>query len=174
MVSDVSPMRAEGGGTRMLWEQSSGLVARGHDVRVVCRATTDGNASVTERQGVRIRSFAVDRRTARGFMLSSMLGARRAVALELEKDRADVVHVHQPLAGYGVLTSPAVRGLPRLYSFHSPAPLAYRSRRGMTAHHRDGVAGRLGFAALWGLQRACLRPATAGPGLSGHTAGQRW
>jgi len=42
MVSDVSPTPAEGGGTRMLWEQSSRLVARGHDVRVVCRATTDG------------------------------------------------------------------------------------------------------------------------------------
>src|SRR5436189_1868940 len=170
MVSDVSTSPAEGGGTRMLWEQSSRLVARGHDVRVVCRAQPASDASVTERQGVRIRGFAVDRRTARGFMLSSMLGARRAVALELEKDRADVVHVHQPLAGYGVLTSPAVRGLPRLYSFHSPAPLEYRSRRGMTAHHRDGVAGRLGFAALWGLERACLRRATAIQVLSDYSS----
>ena len=158
----------------MLWEQSSRLVARGHDVRVVCRAQPASDASVTERQGVRIRGFAVDRRTARGFMLSSMLGARRAVALELEKDRADVVHVHQPLAGYGVLTSPAVRGLPRLYSFHSPAPLEYRSRRGMTAHHRDGVAGRLGFAALWGLERACLRRATAIQVLSDYSSELLW
>jgi len=174
MVSDVSTSPAEGGGTRMLWEQSSRLVARGHDVRVVCRAQPASDASVTERQGVRIRGFAVDRRTARGFMLSSMLGARRAVALELEKDRADVVHVHQPLAGYGVLTSPAVRGLPRLYSFHSPAPLEYRSRRGMTAHHRDGVAGRLGFAALWGLERACLRRATAIQVLSDYSSELLW
>src|SRR5881296_3843147 len=174
MVSDVSTSPAEGGGTRMLWEQSSRLVARGHDVRVVCRAQPASDAPVTERQGVRIRSFAVDRRTARGFMLSSMLGARRAVALELEKDRADVVHVHQPLAGYGVLTSPAVRGLPRLYSFHSPAPLEYRSRRGMTAHHRDGVAGRLGFAALWGLERACLRRATAIQVLSDYSSELLW
>src|SRR5207244_12395204 len=133
MVSDVSTSPAEGGGTRMLWEQSSRLVARGHDVRVVCRAQPASDASVTERQGVRIRSFAVDRRTARGFMLSSMLGARRAVALEIEKDRAEGGHVHQPLAGYGVLTSTAVRGLLGLHSFHSPAPLDSRSRRGMTA-----------------------------------------
>src|SRR2546428_46968 len=174
MVSDVSTSPAEGGGTRMLWEQSSRLVARGHDVRVVCRAQPASDASVTERQGVRIRSFAVDQRTARAFVVSSVLGARRAVALELEKDRADVVHVHQPLAGYGVLTSPAVRGLPRLYSFHSPAPLEYRSRRGMTAHHRDGVAGRLGFAALWGLERACLRRATAIQVLSDYSSELLW
>src|SRR5437016_10993015 len=132
MVSDVSPSPAEGGGTRMLWEQSSRLVARGHDVRVVCRATTDGEAATAEPQGVRIRRFAVDRRTVRGFVVSSVLGARRVVTLELRDAPADVLHVHQPLAGVGVLMSPAVRGLPRLYSFHSPAPLEFRSRRGMT------------------------------------------
>src|SRR6059036_2512763 len=174
MVSDVSPTPAEGGGTRMLWEQSSRLVARGHDVRVVCRATTDGEAATAERQGVRIRRFAVDRRTVRRFVVSSVLGARRVVTLELRDAPADVLHVHQPLAGYGVLTSPAVRGLPRLYSFHSPAPLEYRSRRGMTAHHRDGVAGRLGFAALWGLERACLRRATAIQVLSDYSSELLW
>src|SRR5213594_2084031 len=174
MVSDVSTSPAEGGGTRMLWEQSSRLVARGHDVRVVCRAQTTSDACVIERQGVRIRSFAVDRRTARAFVVSSVLGARRAVTLELGAEGADVVHVHQPLAGYGALASAAARGLPRLYSFHSPAPLEYRSRRGMTAHHRDGVAGRLGFAALWGLERACLRRATAIQVLSDYSSELLW
>src|SRR5216117_3447859 len=174
MVSDVSPTPAEGGGTRMLWEQSSRLVARGHDVRVVCRATTDGEAATAERQGVRIRRFAVDRRTVRRFVVSSVLGARRVVTLELRDAPADVLHVHQPLAGVGVLMSPAVRGLPRLYSFHSPAPLEFRSRRGMTAHHRSGWAGRIGLTALWGTERACLRRATAIHVLSDYSAEQLW
>src|SRR5438034_3093797 len=174
MVSDLSTSPAEGGGTRMLWEQSSRLVARGHDVRVVCRAQTTSDACVTERQGVRIRSFAVDRRTARAFVVSSVLGGRRAVTLELGAEGADVVHVHQPLAGYGALASSAARGLPRLYSFHSPAPLEYRSRRGMTAHHRAGVTGRLGFATLWGLERACLRRATAIHVLSDYSSELLW
>src|SRR5216117_2153181 len=174
MVSDVSPTPAEGGGTRMLWEQSSRLVARGHDVRVVCRATTDGEAATAERQGVRIRRFAVDRRTVRRFVVSSVLGARRVVTLELRDAPADVLHVHQPLAGVGVLMSPAVRGLPRLYSFHSPAPLEFRSRRGMTAHHRSGWAGRIGLTALWGTERACLRRATAIHVLSDYSTEQLW
>src|SRR5438094_8257362 len=91
MVSDLSTSASEGGGTRMLWEQSSRLAARGHDVRVVCRARSDGDAFATERQGVRIRSFAVDRRTARGFIVSSVLGPRRAGTVELLNDRLDVV-----------------------------------------------------------------------------------
>jgi glycosyltransferase involved in cell wall biosynthesis/SAM-dependent methyltransferase len=174
MVSDVSPSPAEGGGTRMLWEQASRLVARGHDVRVVCRAPSEGDASTAEWQGVRIRSFAVDRRTAGAFIVSSVLGARRAAALELRQDRADVLHVHQPLAGSGVLTSSVARGLPRLYSFYSPAPLEYRSRRGMTVHHRGGLTGRLGLAALWGVERACLRRATTIHVLSDYSTAQLW
>src|SRR5439155_14036113 len=87
---------------------------------------------------------------------------------------ADVLHVHQPLAGVGVLMSPAVRGLPRLYSFHSPAPLEFRSRRGMTAHHRSGWAGRIGLTALWGTERACLRRATAIHVLSDYSTEQLW
>src|SRR3989442_1483527 len=174
MVSDVSPSPAEGGGTRMLWEQSSRLVARGHDVRVVCRAGSDGDASTAERQGVRIRRFPIDRRTARGFILSSVLGARRAVTLELKDHGADVLHMHQPLAGYGVLTSAAVRGLPRLYSFHSSAPLEYRSRRGMTVRHRGGFTGWLGLAALWGVERACVRRATTIHALSDYSSELLW
>src|SRR3989442_1113 len=174
MVSDVSPSPAEGGGTRMLWEQSSRLVARGHDVRVVCRAGSDGDASTAERQGVRIRRFPIDRRTARGFILSSVLGARRAVTLELKDHGADVLHMHQPLAGYGVLTSAAVRGLPRLYSFHSSAPLEYRSRRGMTVRHRGGFTGWLGLAALGGVERACVRRATTIHALSDYSSELLW
>src|SRR2546422_6453425 len=44
----------------------------------------------------------------------------------------------------------------------------------MTAHHRDGVAGRLGFAALWGLERACLRRATAIQVLSDYSSELLW
>src|SRR2546428_13716308 len=44
----------------------------------------------------------------------------------------------------------------------------------MTAHHRDGVAGRVGFAALWGLERACLRRATAIQVLSDYSSELLW
>src|SRR5947209_19502349 len=119
----------------MLWEQARRLAARGHDVRVVSRADSAGPVSL-ERERVRIRSFPVDRRSIARFVRSSILGARRATADELARQPADVLHLHQPLAGYGALVSRAARGLPSLYSFYSPAPLEYRSRRGMTVRHR--------------------------------------
>ena len=175
MVSDVSPSLPEGGGERMLWEQAWRLAARGHDVRIVSRAHTDGGeASATIREGVRLRPFGVDRRTSVSFAVSAMLAARRAVNRELRDQPAEVLHVHQPLAGYGAFRAPAARRLPSLYSFYSPAPLEFRARRGMTAHHRGGWRGRFGFVALRAIERACLRHATLIHVLSDFSAGQLW
>lgn len=174
MISDVSPARPDGGGERMLWEQASRLAACGHEVRVLSRAHTAGADQRAEWQGVRVRHFPVDRRSLVRFIRSSILESRRATSEELEAAGADVLHLHQPVAGYGALLSPAARQVPRLYSFYSPAPLEYRSRRGMTGHHRGGRAGDFGVALLWMIERACLRRADRIHVLSDFSAEQLW
>src|SRR3989442_1740834 len=156
IVSDVSPIAVLGGAERVVWEQASGLAAAGHRVRVVSRAPEHlGDGAVVYRD-VPIRHFAVDRRTLRGFLRTSITGARRTVAEEVEAHGADVLHFHQPLAAFGALTSPAGRRLPSLYTFHSPAPLEYRTRQGTTDRHRGGLAGYVGAAVLWVFERASL------------------
>ncbi len=172
MVSDVSPLRPEGGAERMLWEQASRLAARGHDARILCRSHPDGAVGRAERQGVRIDHFPVDRRSLARVVRTSILSGRRAVSEALAAEGADVLHLHQPLAGYGALLSPSGRRLPSLYSFYSPAPLEYRSRRGMTSHHHGGWAGGLVVALLWAVERACLRRARLIHVLSDFSAGQ--
>ncbi len=172
MVSDVSPTRPGGGAERMLWEQAWRLAARGHDVRVLSRSYPDSPAGRIERQGVRIDHFAVTQRSPAWFIRTSILSARRAVSDALAAERADVLHLHQPLAGYGALLSPSGRRLPSLYSFYSPAPLEYRSRHGMTGHHLGGWAGGLAVVALWAIERACVRRARLVHVLSDFSAGQ--
>src|SRR5262245_321441 len=175
MVSDVSPSYPAGGGERMLREQARRLAARGHDVRVVSRADPgDDTPRPLDREGVGIRPFPVDRRSIARFVRSSIFGARRATADELARHGADVLHLHQPLAGYGALVSRGGRGLPSLYSFYSPAPLEYRSRRGMTARHRAGLVGATGTAMLWAFERACLRRVGLVHVLSHFSADQVW
>src|SRR3989442_4303613 len=170
IVSDVSPIAVLGGAERVVWEQASRLAAAGHRVRVVSRAPEHlGDGAVVYRD-VPIRHFAVDRRTLRGFLRTSITGARRTVAEEVEAHGADVLHFHQPLAAFGALTSPAGRRLPSLYTFHSPAPLEYRTRQGTTDRHRGGLAAYAGAAGLWGFQRASLLRATRIPVLSDFSA----
>jgi glycosyltransferase involved in cell wall biosynthesis/SAM-dependent methyltransferase len=158
-VADVSPLAVIGGAERTLWEQMRRLARRGHDVRVLCRTASGAPAPATVREGVEIVEFASARRSPLMFAHSTVFEARRAVARLLAARDADVLNLYQPLSGYGVLTSPAGRRLPALYSFLSPAPLEYRSRRRMTRHHRGGAAGLAGAAGLWTAERACLRRA---------------
>jgi len=175
MVADVSPSRPLGGGERMLWEQARRLAARGHDVRIVSRADPDATAPVSvERERVRIHQFLPDQGSITRFIRSSIYGARRAVSEAVAHEPADVLHVHQPLAGYGALASRAGARLPSLYSFYSPAPLEYRSRRGMTTRHRAGFVGATSTAMLWAIERACLRRAGLVHVLSDFSADQLW
>jgi glycosyltransferase involved in cell wall biosynthesis/SAM-dependent methyltransferase len=174
MVSDVSPAAIEGGGERVLWEEAFRLVRRGHRVFLVSRLPAQGARETVEREGVRIQHYPVDRRSSLRFLFGSILQARRAVARAMAEERFDLLHMHQPLSGYGALRAGRDLGLPSLYTFHSPAPLEYILRRGMTAHHRPGLVGRATQALLWGIERTCLRRATRIRVLSDFSAGLIW
>jgi glycosyltransferase involved in cell wall biosynthesis/SAM-dependent methyltransferase len=173
-VADVSALAVVGGAERVLWEQMRRLARRGHDVRVLCRTAAGEPAPATVREGVEIVEFASPRRSPVGFLQTTVVEARRAAARLLATRDADVLNVYQPLSGYGVLASATGRRLPALYSFMSPAPLEYRSRQRMTAHHRGGLAGLAGLAALWMAERACLRRAARIHVLSDFSRAQLW
>jgi glycosyltransferase involved in cell wall biosynthesis len=155
MVSDVAPETLRGGAERAQWEPARGLAARGHDVRIVCRG--DSAMPRTEsRAGVEIRHFPVARESGLRYVRDSIAGGRRAAATEAARRPGDVLHLHQPLSGYGVLSSRLGREVPSLYTFHSSAPLEYISRRGMTSHHSGGLVGIGAAALLRRVERACL------------------
>lgn len=160
MMSDVSPVDITGGAERVLWEQASRLARLGHKVRVLSRSPAEGVTETVERQGVRISHFPAERRSFLRFFLDSIRKARQAATRALTEEGADVLHLQQPLSAFSVLSSGLGRRMPSLYTFHSPAPLEYRSRRGTTTHHPGGLAGHLGMALLWFIEGLCLKRAT--------------
>ena len=171
VVTDASPPAIAGGAERVLWEQATRLAGRGHRLRVLGRAP-ETPPSYRGAAALSIAHFPVDRRDPLTFVRTAAFGARAAGARLLAERRPDVLHVHQPVAGYGVLRSSAARRIPVLYTFLSPAPSEYRSRRGMTSLHRRGVAGAAAVAALWLLEWSCLRRATLVHVLSDFSARQ--
>ena len=171
IVADVSPAAVVGGSERVIWEQARRLAARGHRVRVIARQPAEGGADTVDREGVAIRHFTAARRPAWRFIRASILGARRAVAEDVRDHGADVLHFHQPLSAFGVLTAPALRRLPSLYTFHSPAALEYQGRRGTTDWHRRGVAGGAGALLLRAVERWSLARVGRIHVLSDYSAG---
>lgn len=171
VVTDAAPPAIAGGAERVLWEQATRLASRGHRVRVLGRAP-DTPPAYRGGGSLSVTHVAVDRRDPLTFVRTAALGARAAGARLLAERRPDILHVHQPLAGFGVLRATAARGVPALYTFLSPAPSEYRSRRGMTPLHRRGVGGAAAVAALWLLEWSCLRRATLVHVLSEFSARQ--
>ncbi|MBI1846966.1 MAG: glycosyltransferase family 4 protein [Candidatus Rokubacteria bacterium] len=169
VVADVSPVVVRGGAERVLWELAKGLAERGHRVRIVCRGGGEDLAGTLVRDQVVVRHFAVDRTSSLRFLVSSILGARAAVREECRREPPDVLHVHQPLAGLGALLATDARFV---YTFLSPAPMEYRTRAGMTGHHRTGVAGAAGAVLLRCVEWVCLRRARRVHVLSRFSAGQ--
>lgn len=174
VISDVSPLSIEGGSERVLREHAQRLAARGHQVRVLSRAPDHGAVAVARAHGMEVHHFHPDGRSHVRFFVSAMSRARGTAGRMLREAPADVLDVHQPLAGYGALTAREARGLPALYTFHSAAPLEYRSRVRMSHHHRAGATGAVGTALLWLVERACLRRADRIRVLSDFSATQLW
>lgn len=171
MVSDVSPLEVRGGAERVLWEQASRLAGAGHRVRVLSRSPEAGESEAVERQGVRIRHFSADRRSFLRFFVDSLIHARQMVREEIVESGPDILHLHQPLSGFGALSTREGQRIPSLYTFHSPAALEYRSRQNTTTHHLRGLVGGLGMAGLWLLEGFCLRRASHIQVLSDFSAG---
>jgi glycosyltransferase involved in cell wall biosynthesis/SAM-dependent methyltransferase len=170
VVADVSPLFLVGGGERVLWELAARLGRRGHRVRILSRGPAGAPPAVIH-HGVPLRHFPVDRRSLVAFVRSSITAARRAVEEELAAHGADVLHLHQPLSALGALGAPGGRRLPSLYTFHSPAPLEYRLRRGSSQRHPGGIRGAAAAAVLWAIERTCLARATRVHVLSEYSAG---
>ena len=121
VVTDASPPTIAGGAERVLWEQATRLAARGHRVRVLGRAP-EAPRSYRAEASLSVAHFAVDRRRPLAFVRSAVLGARAAGTRLLTERRPDILHVHQPVAGYGVLRSAAARGVPARDTFRAPGP----------------------------------------------------
>jgi glycosyltransferase involved in cell wall biosynthesis/SAM-dependent methyltransferase len=174
VVADVSPVVVRGGGERVLAEQAGRLHRAGHRVRVVSRTPEGEGDGALMHGGIPVRHFPVKRGSLLAFVRTSIVEARRAVADELDRHGADVLHLHQPLSALGALTSRPGRRLPSLYTFHSPAPLEFLSRQGTTWKHRRGAFGGAGAALLWVLERASLSRATRIHVLSDFSAALLW
>jgi glycosyltransferase involved in cell wall biosynthesis len=167
VAADVSALAVRGGAERVLVEQVRRLAARGHRVTVVGRG---GERAERRQHGtLSMQTFATGRASLAGFLRGAILGARRAAIEASRSGGVNVLHLHQPLAGLGVLGSALGRRLPSLYTFHSPAALEYRSRQGMTPLHRGGVTGAVAVALLRVAERVCVRRATTVHVLSGYS-----
>lgn len=133
-----------GGAERVAWDSALAMRDRGHTVAVVCtrQSSEDGPGSVSESHGVRILRY--DRPSLPSWHPQraerAIQAADQATREWLGHETWDVVHIHAPFTGAGVMR--ALGDGPRyIYTMHSPMVLEQKINWA-----NQGIPGRIKLA----------------------------
>ncbi len=114
------------GSARVAWDISMQMRDRGRDVSILCkrRASSDYPEGTSHRHGVRVIQYDEQPvpRWHPGRLRQITLSAFNAATRWLGAERWDLVHIHSPAIGRGVLDAIG-RGPRYIYSAHSPIVL---------------------------------------------------
>jgi glycosyltransferase involved in cell wall biosynthesis len=132
MVTDDFFPDVMGGAGRVVNEISKRLAKRGHSVYVLSRRIKHGSKVVNRFKdykdsldGVRVLHYNVDSENNFIFLVSSLINARGTFKKISQETSLDLINFHQPLSAFGVSLSSRLKGIPKVYTFHSSWPKEY-------------------------------------------------
>ncbi len=117
-----------GGSNRVIWSLARGLVARGHEPRILVPRTARALPSVSHLDGVTIHRYDDPLHSFATLYLPSLWRARAAVRTALRSWAPDVIHVHHGISG---LAAALAGARPLCYTFYGPWHLEFLLDAGM-------------------------------------------
>ena len=127
-VSDVSISKVIGGAERVLFEQSTILQKKGHDVHILTRKLPEHRLGRQVIQGVTEWRYDVDQSNPFSFIISTLLNSKRLFESLQNQYSFDVINFHQPFSAFAVIRSPASHKIKKIYTCHSLSFEEYQSR----------------------------------------------
>ena len=128
LVADVSISEPISGAERVLFEQSTRLSNREHDVYILTRKLQDHKSNQEVTQGVREWRYDVDQRNGLSFIKSTLINCRRLFESLQNQFSFDCINFHQPFSARGVIRSPASKKVKKIYTCHSLSFEEFQSR----------------------------------------------
>jgi len=128
LLAEVSAERVIGGAERVLRQQAVGLVAAGHQVDLLTRATDEAVSMEVVIGGAREWRFPVSKSNEWSFVRSTVRGALSVLDRLTRKTSYDMAIIHQALAGLGPLYLRRNAAAEWLYVCHSLAHEEYLTR----------------------------------------------
>ena len=127
-VSDVSISEVIGGGERVLFEQSTLLRKRGHDVHILTRKLPGHRSNQEVIQGVKEWRYDVDQRNTLLFFKSTWLNSKKLFELLHSKYKFDCINLHQPFSALGVIRTLVGKRIKKIYTCHSLSFEEFKTR----------------------------------------------
>jgi glycosyltransferase involved in cell wall biosynthesis len=137
-VADVSIGKVIGGAERVLFEQSTRLAQRGHNVHILTRGLGGHKTDKELIQGVWEWRYYVDQRNTLSFIRSTCLNGKRLFELLHSEYGFDCINIHQPFSGLGVIRSLSGRRIKKVYTCHSLSFEEFKTR----TPKPEGLIGR--------------------------------
>jgi glycosyltransferase involved in cell wall biosynthesis len=123
-VSDVSIQDVIGGAERVLYEQTTRLAARGHDVHILTRRLPAHQADCAVIRDVREWRYPVNQDNAVSFITSTL----KLFETISKANNFDCINFHQPFSAFAVMRSDSCKNIRKVYTCHSLAFEEYASR----------------------------------------------
>jgi len=127
-VSDVSIQDVIGGAERVLYEQTTRLAARGHDVHILTRRLPAHQSDCAVIRNVREWRYPVHQENAVSFFTSILRNGRSLFETIIKDNNFDCINFHQPFSAFAVMRSAAAKNIRTIYTCHSLAFEEYASR----------------------------------------------
>jgi len=140
-VSDVSIAEIIGGAERVLFEQSTILQKRGHNVHILTRKLPEHRSGHEIIHSVNEWRYNVDQSNACSFFISTLLNSKRLFESLQNQYFFDVINFHQPFSAFAVIRSPDSHKIKKIYTCHSLSFEEYQSRNPKP----NGVARRIPY-----------------------------
>jgi glycosyltransferase involved in cell wall biosynthesis len=127
-ITDVSISKPSSGAERVLFEQSTRLQRRGHNVHILTRKLQEHRSNQEVIQGVREWRYDIDQRNSFSFIKSILLNCKKLFESLQSQYSFDCINFHQPFSARGVIRSPASKKIKKIYTCHSLSFEEFQSR----------------------------------------------
>jgi len=127
-VSDVSINKVIGGAERVLFEQSTLLQQKGHDVHILTRKLPEHKSGHQVIQGVNEWRYDVNQDNPFSFIISTLSNCKKLFESLQNQYSFDCINFHQPFSAFVVIRSPAGRKIRKVYTCHSLSFEEFQSR----------------------------------------------
>lgn len=118
-MADVSIAEVIGGAERTLFEQSTKMSERGHNVHVLTRRLPGHENDHTCIQGVNEWRYDCHQRNAVAFLQTTLLNSKKLYEFLQKNYHFDCINFHQPFSALGINLSEMSRKTPKIYTCHS-------------------------------------------------------
>lgn len=127
-VADVSIADVIGGAERVLFEQTTRLAARGHDVHILTRRLPSHQSDCDVIRNVREWRYDVNQDNAVSFFVSTLRNCIKLFETITKANDFDCINFHQPFSAFAAIRSDLSKKTKKIYTCHSLAFEEYASR----------------------------------------------